>query len=253
MISTQLHTALVEADPARDREFRERAEAFYDKLIAWLKTQADMKKYRLMKYESMVAPEALGNVYSYEVKSKVLGFEQEYPAFSIILAPFRTGTARFGRRGKEKAIVLPVLTGDALKTEDGHEMAINVGWVREVFIHEFIHYLDDLRYKGKPTVVSAALEKKGGKAAYFNSPVEFNAYFQGGASEIEVYASKMGPGQFAKKFGRPGTGYKKFRKEFERLFNKSWRNELDDKWKRKYEVRLWQLYQNMLARARGTE
>jgi hypothetical protein len=250
MISAQLQTALVEADPAQDRAFRRKAEEFYDKLLSWLKAQDSMKKYRSRKWN---AYPGVADAYSYEVTSKVIGFDQEYPEFAVWFSPFRTGTASFGKRGRLKVINMPVLTADALQTESGHEMGVNLGWVREIFIHEFIHYLDDLRYKGKPTVASAALKKKGGEAAYFNSPAEFNAYFQGGASDIEKHAAEMKPGQFERKYGRPGTGFKKFRKDFEHIISKSFRKALKDEWKRKYEVRLWQLHQDLLARSRGLE
>jgi hypothetical protein len=252
LFSTQLQAALVEADPARDRAFRAEAEQFYSKLTNWLKRQKSMKKYRLLKYQRKDDPGKA--VYSYEIPPKAFGLGKKYPGFLVVLTPFRTGTARFGKTSDgERAVIMPVLMSDALETESGNEMATNLGYIREVFIHEFIHFLDDLRYKGKPTVASAALKQKGGKAAYYNSPVEFNAYFQGGASEIERHAAKMKPGTFEKKFGRSGTGFRKFRKEFEHLFNKNFRRALAGKWKNKYEVRLWQLHQDMLARDRGVE
>lgn len=251
VLALQLQTALQEADPAQDRAYRQRAEEFYGKLIAWLKRQDSMKKYRLLKYRAQGAGVDTV-VYSYEISSKVLGLGKEYPRFFIVLAPFRTGTARFGKRGKDHAIILPVLTQETLESENGGLMAQRVGDVREVFIHEFTHYLDELRYKGKTHMASAELKKKGGEKGYFNSAVEFNAYFQGGASEAEKYAADLPAGKFATMFGRPGSGYRKFRKHYEHLFNKTFRRALEGKWKKKYEVRLWQLYQDMLERDRGT-
>ncbi len=56
-------------------------------------------------------------------------------------------------------------------------------WIAEdTFIHEFIHYLDSIRYKNtyKPTM------NKNSKEEYYNSPEEFNAYMHG----IITYALK---------------------------------------------------------------
>ena len=247
MFAAQLQTALQEANPAQDLAYRQRAEEFYGKLIAWLRSQDSMKKCRSRKWN---AYPGVADAYSYEVTSKVLGFDREYPGFAVWLSPFRTGTASFGKRGGLKVINMPVLTPDVLAAEDGVLMSQAVGWVREVFIHEFIHYLDELRYKGKPRTASAVLKKEGGKKGYFNSAVEFNAYFQGGASEAEKYAADLPVGKFSTMFGRPGSGYRKFRKHYEHLFNKTFRRALEGKWKKKYEVRLWQLYQDMLERDR---
>jgi len=59
--------------------------------------------------------------------------------------------------------------------------------IREVIIHEFTHYLDDKRYDGSE--IRTYSRKKDSKKHY-NSPHEFNAYYQQGASRAITLAKK---------------------------------------------------------------
>jgi hypothetical protein len=64
---------------------------------------------------------------------------------------------------------------------------------RFVFVHEYIHMLDEIRYKSKdthpgnigPGVRSAWDPADIEKTAYYMSDAEFNAYFQGAAAQVE--------------------------------------------------------------------
>jgi len=64
---------------------------------------------------------------------------------------------------------------------------------RDLFVHEYIHFLDDMRYKStsdRPGNIAAGIEASTGrddpfKRKYYMSDAETNAYFQGAASEIE--------------------------------------------------------------------
>lgn len=61
------------------------------------------------------------------------------------------------------------------------------------YIHEYIHMLDDIRYKTKPGSVDASfpgnikagVQSRGTSAEYFKSDAEFNAHFQASAANIE--------------------------------------------------------------------
>lgn len=58
---------------------------------------------------------------------------------------------------------------------------------RKTFVHEYVHYLDQRR---NPTLMksgdkAAQADRAGNRAAYFQTPAEFNAWFQGTAQEIE--------------------------------------------------------------------
>jgi hypothetical protein len=67
------------------------------------------------------------------------------------------------------------------------------GTKREIFVHEYIHFLDDMRYKSasdRPGNIEAGIIASRDssdplKRKYYMSDAEMNAYFQGAASEIE--------------------------------------------------------------------
>lgn len=68
-------------------------------------------------------------------------------------------------------------------------------FLRDIFIHEYIHFLDDIRYKtssDRPGNIKKGIDASWDpnstletRKAYYMSDAEWNAYFQGAASEIE--------------------------------------------------------------------
>lgn len=64
---------------------------------------------------------------------------------------------------------------------------------REIFVHEYMHFLDDIRYKSAdtapgniaPGIRSAHDPSDITKKAYFTSDAEWNSYFQGASSVLE--------------------------------------------------------------------
>ena len=72
---------------------------------------------------------------------------------------------------------------------------------KNTFIHEFIHYLDQTRYRQQHGIVakSAKYLDAGDYAGYYNTPSEFNAYFQEGQrSVIDIF--KIIPEETVAKF-----------------------------------------------------
>jgi hypothetical protein len=71
---------------------------------------------------------------------------------------------------------------------------------RDSFLHEFIHYLDQVRYKGKGHIGkrSRRAREAGSQKGYFQSAAEFNAYYQEIANAVEDWvlyrAEKWKPG-----------------------------------------------------------
>lgn len=73
------------------------------------------------------------------------------------------------------------------------EFNTELGTRREIFVHEYIHFLDDMRYKSdsdRPGNIAAGIKASGDssdplKRKYYTSDAEMNSYFQGAASEIE--------------------------------------------------------------------
>jgi len=68
-------------------------------------------------------------------------------------------------------------------------------FLRDIFIHEYIHFLDDIRYKSssdRPGNIEKGIKASWDpnstpetRKAYYTSDAEWNAYFQGAASEVE--------------------------------------------------------------------
>jgi hypothetical protein len=68
-------------------------------------------------------------------------------------------------------------------------------FLRDIFIHEYIHFLDDIRYKSssnRPGNIDRGIKASWDpnstpetRKYYYTSDAEWNAYFQGAASEIE--------------------------------------------------------------------
>jgi hypothetical protein len=95
-----------------------------------------------------------------------------------------------------------------------------------IFFHEFVHYLDSLRY-GK-TYVN---KNPKNKFSYFNSPEEFNAYTQ------EVINSVL---KNKKKF--IGISFKKFFRETYFMFPEDFRYNVNEDFVKKIQKRLYKLY-----------
>jgi hypothetical protein len=69
-------------------------------------------------------------------------------------------------------------------------------FLRDIFIHEYIHFLDDIRYKSssdRPGNIKKGIDTSWdpnnatpeSRKPYYTSDAEWNAYFQGAASEVE--------------------------------------------------------------------
>jgi len=115
---------------------------------------------------------------------------------------------------------------------------------KNTFIHEFIHYLDMLRYRKQGvTASSAKYLDKGDIAGYYNTASEFNAYFQEGQrSVIDIF--KFIPEETVAKFL---GDFKEFQKV---AYSRKWNHfeeefikHLDSKYKKKFLKRLFTLFE----------
>jgi hypothetical protein len=94
--------------------------------------------------------------------------------------------------------------GDPQKVNQGEIQKAMEPWVnqfekelmnaRSTFVHEFIHFLDDMRYKNKspgwPGNIGAGIDSSADpadtkKKAYYTSDSEWNAFFQAAAEQVE--------------------------------------------------------------------
>lgn len=107
---------------------------------------------------------------------------------TVVLAPANKNTrAALAHtvRGRPAVVLYGVLQGP-FHTQY-LDIRIKGPGYRKDFVHEYVHYLDELR---NPTAQAVGIQgdraqRAGDRAAYLRTPVEFNAWFQGTAQEIE--------------------------------------------------------------------
>ena len=233
MIAEQLQAAVVEAKEEVDRLYRQEALKYWAKLRNYVEKNKDKihKRPRHPQFGGFV------------ISPQNLRVAKQYPDLYIVLAheDQRAGMGR-PRSGGGRVMVLPVLKAPF----DTTYVATRMAGVEKVFLHEFIHYLDQHRYKGKAPE-SVALLRKHGMAGYYNSPSEFNAYYQEAANEIlstlrtiKKYAEPQKPGTLAS-FIRD---YSTFEKRFlvPPYFAEGFLTALNDKYRKKLVQRLYGLY-----------
>jgi len=123
------------------------------------------------------------------------------------------GGYSFGTFKQYKVIVINNLRED--KTP-------NKGILKDSFVHEFIHYLDYKRSKG----YSPKFTNKTTEIEYYNSPTEYNAYYQEAASYISnLLKDKNLSNKFIEKF----KTYEKFYNwMLENAFDKHYISNLND-------------------------
>lgn len=243
MIAEQLQTALTEAKEAVDRIYREEALEYFKLLNDYVKRLGDKIRVKNRRHE------AFGG---YLITPQNLRTHRTYPDLYIVLA-YQGQMAGIGHKetdiGTMRFIVLPVL----LAPFDTKYVASRITGAKKIFVHEFIHYLDQHRYKGKVPESGAMLRKKA-FGAYYNSPAEFNAYYQEGANEvlgtvrsIQQYAEPVKPGTLASFIG----DYKTFEKRFLKppYFNEDFLASLNQQYKKKFMQRFYDLYQEIKKEA----
>jgi hypothetical protein len=237
MISAQLQAALGEATERVDRMYRQEALDFWKLLLHYVKKRE----------KALVHLPANKQFGGFVIGPQQLRTQRTYPDIYVVLAAFghMAGVGRIG--SKDMAIILPVLK-EPFETKNA---ATWLSTQRDTFVHEFIHYLDHHRFKGK-VIPSAEMHKRKGIRAYYNTPQEFNAYYQMGAGEtlsfLRNLATKAEP-------RRPGTlrrylkDFRTFEKKIGRnhdFFDQNFVDALNRKYKRKFLQRLYGLYQEIV-------
>jgi hypothetical protein len=106
-----------------------------------------------------------------------------------------------------------------------------------------IHYFDPGRGKGKDVDLTMA-------SAYYNHPSEWNAFWQEGASSVEGMANNPmlhAADRWKKVFG--DGSFKEFKEKMLRMkvWNQDFLKNLNTKNKKKFENRLYQLWQGIMS------
>ena len=141
------------------------------------------------------------------------------------------GGYSFGTYKQYKVIVINNLKNDKIPSN---------GILKDSFIHEFIHYLDFKRSKGfKPN-----FNDKTTISDYYNSPTEYNAYYQEGANYI---VNLFKDENILKKFRDKYDNFELFHKwMIENVFDKDYIKNLNDKNKIKIKKRIYNIYSEFI-------
>jgi len=167
-----------------DRYFRDKANEIYKNIKDWLDRDIERIAIEDREYGSS---ELRKNDYGgYTLKYDEM-FDPEIE-LNILFLPEKTMSTSthkvhggFGhdKRTGKSVIMLPILLGKYDLTY------LNTRFSERIFIHEVIHYLDSLRMTTAPSGKSKEVPSV--MADYYNSPVEFNAYYQEGISKLDGY------------------------------------------------------------------
>jgi hypothetical protein len=105
-------------------------------------------------------------------------------------------------------------------------------WISETeFIHEFTHFLDNSRRGNTYNFKNQETDKE-----YFNSPEEYNAYYQEMLNNI---------GKITKKEGVKNISFEEFLLKIKKYGYKNWLKNLDDKYLNKLNKRLYKIYSSI--------
>jgi hypothetical protein len=142
------------------------------------------------------------------------------------------GGYSFGTHKQYKVIVINNLREDKIPSK---------GILKDSFIHEFIHYLDFKRSKGyKPNFTN-----KTSITDYYNSPTEYNAYYQ----EVATYIVNLFKDEnLLQKFKEKYTTFNMFYTwMINNVFDKDFIKNLNQNNKLKLEKRIYNIYSKFLA------
>lgn len=141
--------------------------------------------------------------------------------------------------GPRKYLACIVRDTDPSKDTD---LAYEMGYeAKEILVHEITHYLDYKRSTVNPGSTQKLIKKRGPVAGYYNSPLEFNAFFQQG---LHAILKDLRERPYGSRFRKDETlaTFQNFLADNLYSFNHSYREHLDDTYKRKFKRRLYKLY-----------
>lgn len=204
-------------DVEQDREYRETARDIYRKL-----------KDALENYKENLLNKAEGG---YWVDGNNIG----YSAFIFYFAP-KDHTAGYKKYKDYHMIKIPALTKDG----SAENLEFRLHSNKRTIIHEIIHALDNMRFD-KSMGTFYDVEERGGEK-YWNSPNEYNAYFQDAANELEEFINHMTTYEF-EAFEDSFKSFEKFKDwAFDKFFHDEFLDNLNSKYKKKLLKRLYKLY-----------
>ena len=207
---------LAEAKYERDKEVRDAAVSFYKALVDWGTEEAwDYMGSRVFKASK---------------------FWRHPLARDLKIAIRSTGQRARGKKKESAAFMDPFTKTITLYIGDPKK-PLGQQISRSTVVHEFAHFMDPgAGYGGKTKIKSAA---------YYNKPTEWNAFWQDGADELEkAIDDALAGGLYFGLKGVAGDGsWKQFRRKATIYWSSEFLRLLNKKNKRKFEKRLYQLWE----------
>lgn len=165
---------LREATYQADKEARERANMVWSMLVSFVKVNPwRMQEVRLGPYAN--------NPEGFMVQSPQAGLPK---GLSVLLVTKGEEEGHYLKHAHMGHLI--VLSGVVEDPSDPRGVASRMKRYKTVFIHEFTHYVDELRRKGGHSAGESARQKdRFGTGAYLQDPAEFNAVYQEVAGHLE--------------------------------------------------------------------
>ena len=198
-----------EATEQKDKEVRKEAQKIFKQMYDWVKKNED-------KLDDILHDDVMdGN------EVEILDFKDIQDEYDLLFAFGSSRVRDFTFLGdkEEPQIFIPIM-GDSLE-----DIPKNLWKHRRDVMHEIIHFLDYQR--------TGSIKSK----EYYNSPAEFNAYYQETVEDIKEDFEK---GRL--KINNFEDFVKKVKKNY---FDKDFINNLNKKYERKLDKRLYQLYSSI--------
>lgn len=157
---TQLNTILDEADIARDYEFYKEAENFFEEMLYKIENERILRRVANDEHCLGITGE---DVFP-EYENLIIFFDDDHD--------YRDGfLGGFTQKNNINYIIIKV---PSINYSISHQLKEKKYKIKDTFIHEFIHYLDHKRFKGKEKMKP----KNNNESDYYNNPLEFNAFYQ---------------------------------------------------------------------------
>jgi len=220
---------LIEAQYQRDKEFRDRAMRFYDALYAYLDVPEDKLRKKLMPW---------GDDGSFIANARDFHDDPAFKQLSVVFSPVKEGSATRASMSWSFAGWPLIRIHALIEPRNPKYLASRV--VREIVVHEVIHLFDRQREKGRIRG-SSEVQRTRGRAAYYNQPHEWNAYWQAGANSAESMARNVPPKAFDYYFG-DGTLKSFIAKAYLHFWDQGFVDSMDKDTRRKFDKRLADLW-----------
>ena len=225
-------------DAEEDKKIRDLILGYYDIILSYIKDRVKNKEE--VNYEVFVDDKHVG--FSFYLNSF---FNLPKPLYLVLLPERDNFKGGFGTFKKQPAIILYCL----LPYERGVYTYIveRFSSFRGIFLHEMIHYFDKIRMKDPESYKKKNKQDPYGKwdwKKYFNSPNEYNAYFQSLVAYLDDWAkiakNNEGAREFWKNKVSTWENFYKFATSYSDL--KDFFEELTDETKNRLSKRLYQFW-----------